>query len=160
MDTDGFQYSETWQFLIRCADNRFLYLNEAKQFDRRDLNFQQQSCSDYKLNINVYRDLLNTGSNDGRAVILYASRDGKTYAAVCANDKEVVAEEMKELQQPFEQSQHKALFYMVQDEWPDKYKLRSSLYPEKCLGFDETDSQKLILCHNDPHSQEDIVSLF
>lgn len=159
VDTDSFEYSKTTQYLIRCPDNRFLILNEAKRFDRKDLNVQQQSSSDYKLNINIFRDL-NNGSNRGRPVMLYASKGNKTYAAVCINDKEVVAQEVpvQELQRTIENRHHKALFYLVLDQ-PEKYKLRSSVYPQKFLGFDVTDSQKLVLCDSDPQNQEDTVQL-
>ncbi|KAJ0063616.1 hypothetical protein NL108_004448 [Boleophthalmus pectinirostris] len=161
VDTDMFEYSKTSQNLIRCLDSKFLILNEENQFDLKDLNIQQQSCSDYRLYISIYRDL-NQQSRSGRAVMLYALKDDRKYVAVCKNEDEVTAEEVMELQRRIEDSQHKALFYLVLDQQPNKYKFRSSLYPDMALGFDDTDSNKLILRpYNDPDDddQSNIVTI-
>lgn len=160
VDTDTFEFSRTMQNLIRCPDSRFLILNDANQFDLKWLNSQEQRSSDYKFNISLYKDL-STQSNYGRAVMLYASslRDDKKYAAVCKNQNEVGAEEVKEPNQTINESKHKAVFYLIQDQQPDKFKFRSSLFPDRALGFDEYDSHKLVLCPYNPESQTQLIQL-
>ncbi|CAL1570876.1 unnamed protein product [Knipowitschia caucasica] len=153
LDSDAFKWSMASPKLVRSPDNKFLILNEENQFDLKDLNIQQQSCSNYKCYINIYKDL-SQQSICGRAVMLYVLKDDRKYAAVCKNEKEISAEEIA-LQDRIEASQHKALFYMVQNQQPHRYQFRSSLYPNKVIGFDEADSTKLILCPYDPEDQCD-----
>ncbi|KAJ0021818.1 hypothetical protein NQD34_009308 [Periophthalmus magnuspinnatus] len=159
VDADVFEFSQMSKTLIRCPDDKFLILNEVKEFDLKDLNIQQQSCSDYKLAIRVYRDL-SVRPVRGRVVMLYALKGDRKYAAVCKNENEVTAEEVHELQGRIEAAQHKALFYMILEHRPNRYKLRSTLYPDKALGFDQTDSNKLVLCpYDDPENQSNLFTL-
>ncbi|KAK7883184.1 hypothetical protein WMY93_029358 [Mugilogobius chulae] len=155
VDADMFELTGTLVKLIRCHNNKFLILN-ATQFDLKDLNAAQQSCSDYKLCINIYKEPT-AYSTPGRAVILSAHKDNKIYAAVCTGDK-VLAEEV-DIQKKIEENVHKAVFYMIQDERRHCFKLKSSLYPDKYLGFDENDSNKLVLRQYDPENHYDVVTL-
>lgn len=157
VDKDTFEHSKTSQNLIRCPDSRFLILNEDEQFDLKDLTVSQQRSLDYKLYINIYRDL-SWQNEKGRAVILYAVKDGKKFAAVCRDDK-VIGAELMEPQRRIEDTKHRAIFYMVLDQAPNKYRLRSSLYPDKALGFDETDLNKLVLCPYEDSNQEAIIEV-
>lgn len=157
VDTDTFEYSRRSQYWFRCSDSKYLIFNDNNQFDRRDLNDQQRRLSVYKLNMNIYTYPPHQGV--GRAVMLYALKDTRRFAAVCKNDKEVGAEEVMILDGDIADSQHKAVFYMIGGRQPNKYKLKSSLYPDKVLGFDESDSNKLILCPDDPDSQDDLIEI-
>lgn len=158
VDTDTFVHSKTFQKLIRCSDSRFLIVNEDEQFDLEDLTIEQLSSPSYTFYIKIYRDL-SRQSKDGRPVMLYAFKNGKNIAAVC-KDNTICPEEMEPLHR-IEDSKHRALFYMTLCQKPNKYRLRSSWYPDKSLGFDETDSspKKLVLRPFDPEDECDTFTL-
>ncbi|XP_044059663.1 uncharacterized protein LOC122879529 isoform X2 [Siniperca chuatsi] len=148
---DNFKISDQHcKHLIRSEDNKFLLLNAEGQFQVQNLTTQQQCQADCKFNIQIYKESSQVGRK-GRAVMLYANRDGKKIVA-CCNEKHEIYPEAMDLPQYIGETAHKAVFYLMHlANQTNKFMFESSLYPAKFLGFepigDNPSLAKLVLRH-------------
>ncbi|XP_044059669.1 uncharacterized protein LOC122879529 isoform X6 [Siniperca chuatsi] len=106
--------------------------------------------TDCKFNIQIYKESSQVGRK-GRAVMLYANRDGKKIVA-CCNEKHEIYPEAMDLPQYIGETAHKAVFYLMHlANQTNKFMFESSLYPAKFLGFepigDNPSLAKLVLRH-------------
>ncbi|KAG7480364.1 interleukin-18 isoform X1 [Solea senegalensis] len=134
VDGDSFTISSRWfTYNLQCEDKKFLYLNHEGRLELQHLTSNEQSQLDCKFNIHLFNDN-SLQERKGRAVMVYANKDGKKMVACCRSNNEVYAEAM-DLPKKIEERQHKALFYMTMVV-SNKYMFESTLYPSKFLGFE------------------------
>ncbi|XP_070761853.1 uncharacterized protein [Enoplosus armatus] len=159
MEEDAFGISDQHcKHLIRSKDNKFLLVNAKGQFQGQNLTSQQQCQPDCKFNIQIYKESSLVGRK-GRAVMLYAIKDGKKMVACCNANNEMYPEAM-DLPKQIEETAHKALFYLIKlANETNKYMFESSLYPQRFLGFepnaDNPSLNKLVLRHKGKDEVDD-----
>uniref|UniRef100_A0A3Q3KUJ1 Interleukin-18 n=1 Tax=Mastacembelus armatus TaxID=205130 RepID=A0A3Q3KUJ1_9TELE len=135
LDSDTFRISiQCFKYLIRNRDNKFLLLHNKRQFQVQDLTTQQQCHADCKFNIQIYQNSA-LENRKGRAVMLYANKDGQKMVACCSEKHEIYPLAM-DLPDTIDETAHKSLFYLIKLSASDQYMFESSMYPSKFLGFE------------------------
>lgn len=161
LDEDSFDKSTITieRCLIGSSKNKFLVVKE-KQFEAKNLTSAEQEQPECKFNIQFYRDS-KTEEQKGRAVILYADKDGKKMMVSCKDGREIYAEEMERIPDHIPSEEHRAVFYRRELEISDKYLFQSSLHRNKFLAFEPYEKDqtlsKLVL-HEKPEDAVDVCS--
>ncbi|KAM7399800.1 hypothetical protein PAMP_019044 [Pampus punctatissimus] len=147
LDEDSFQKSprQPLDRFIQSEDNKFLILNAVGGFQVKDCSVSEQRKPGCMFCIQIYNDGRNSCNSP---VILYTNKDDSKMMVCCKDDSEIYPEAM-ELPTEIGENGHRAIFYLIKIAGCEKYKLKSSLYPNKFLGFepdkDNPSFKKLVL---------------
>ncbi|CAJ1065992.1 interleukin-18-like [Xyrichtys novacula] len=151
--SDSFMMANNFrQCWIQCKSNKFLLLNDDRQFQEEVLSIDQlQTQPECKFHIQYYNDS-SLIRKQGRAVMLYVLKDGEKMMACCSEKHDVYSEAL-DLPKEIKENTHKAVFYMKRlPSTSDKHIFESTLFPSWFLALesDGNDSSlhKLVLSHD------------